>query len=194
MRLKTRFTLGVRTLDLPEIEEGQEDTTDWKAEAQKLREKAIAQRERTKTLKQQLADAKKAVEVVAGSNKTSTQPKTGELDETQLDYLDLKGISDQDQIDLIQKVMKNSGQTLRQTLRDDYVLARLETIKKEKEVKDATPSSTKRGGSGTNDVATALARYEQSGFKDLPEDFALRSAVVNAMAEKTNSNKPAWMK
>ena len=46
------------TLDLPEVQEGEEDTTDWKSEAQKLREKAIAQRERTKALKEQLKEAK----------------------------------------------------------------------------------------------------------------------------------------
>src|SRR3990167_4304082 len=43
-------------LDLPEVKEGEEDTTDWKAEATKLKEKAIRQRETTKTLKQQVKD------------------------------------------------------------------------------------------------------------------------------------------
>ena len=39
------------TLDLPVVNEGEDDTTDWKAEATKLQNKAISQRERTKTLK-----------------------------------------------------------------------------------------------------------------------------------------------
>lgn len=176
------------TLDLPEVEEGVEDTTDWKAEAQKLREKAIAQRERTKALKQKLAEAHKAVEVVAGTKPKST---TGELDETQLDYLDLKGIADSDEIDLIQRVMKNTGQTVRQALKDDYVQAKLQEIKDKKAVKDATPSSTKRAGAGSTDnLDLAIAKFEQSG--ELPADFKLRSAVVNAMEKKTSVSEPTW--
>lgn len=180
------------SLDLPEIEEGEEDTTDWKAEAQKLREKAIAQRERTKTLKKAKADAEaKLVELAKGSSKSDSQPKTSELDETQLDYLDLKGITDQDEIDLIQKVMKNTGQTVRQALKDEYVQSKLEALKKSREVKDATPSGTKRSGSQSSDLALATAKFEATGV--LPDDFALRSAVINAKMKADNPNKPAWL-
>src|SRR3990167_11190875 len=84
-------------LDLPEIKEGEDDTTDWKAEAEKLQHKAISQRERTKTIKKELAEARKAVGVVAGSKETPSQPK-GELDATQLDYLDLKGYTESEDI------------------------------------------------------------------------------------------------
>ena len=180
------------TLDLPaEPGEGEEDLTDWKVEAQKLRDKAISQRERTKTLKKELAETKKAVEVAVGSQKPPAPVKTGELDETQLDYLDLKGISDPDEIDIIQKVIAKTGQTVRQTLKDEYVVAKLDALKKDKEVKNATPSATKRGGGQTDDLAQALAKFEQTG--ELPADFALRSAVVNAKADKENTNKPSWL-
>lgn len=118
------------------------------------------------------------------------EAKTGELDETQLDYLDLKGITDDDEIQLIQKVMRNTGQTVRQALKDDYVQSKLETLRKEKEVKSATPSSTKRSGNQIGDVEAAIAKYQQSGA--LPDDFALRTAVVNAVYERENKNKPAW--
>src|SRR3990167_6918439 len=133
-------------LELPTVEEGEEDTTDYKAEALKLRDKAIAQRERTKALKKELADTKKAVEIAAGLKKEPTPVKTDELSETQLDYLDLKGISDQDDIDLIHNVMKRTGQTIRQALNDDYVVKKLEVNKAQREVKAATPSNTKRAG------------------------------------------------
>lgn len=182
------------TLDLPaDPAEGEEDTTDWKAEAQKLRDKAISQRERTKSLKKELADTKKAVEVVAGSAKVQSQPKTGELDETTLDYLDLKGISEAEDLSIIQRHVLRTGETVRQALKDDYVQAKLKANQDNREVKAATPSSTKRSGSGqTNDLAIALAKYEQSGMKDLPTDFELRRQVVNAMEAKTSSNKPSW--
>ncbi len=183
------------SLDLPTVAEDQEDTTDWKAEAQKLRDKAIGQRERTKALKAELASTKKAVELAVGSKKEASQPKTGELDETQLDYLDLKGISDSEDIKLIEDTMRNSGKSLREVLKLKYVITEMEANKAQREVKDATPSSTKRAGpSQTNDLATAIAKYEQAGFDPdtLPTDFTLRSAVINAITDRTSPNKPAW--
>lgn len=116
--------------------------------------------------------------------------KTGELDETQLDYLDLKGITDNEDIDVIQSIVKKTGMTVRQALKDDYVLKKLEANKAQREVKGATPSSTKRGGNNSGELASALAKFEATG--ELPDDFALRSAVVNAKVDSSNGNKPAW--
>ena len=183
------------SLDLPEVKEGEEDSTDWKAEATKLREKAIAQRERTKSLKQQLADKEKAISALATGSKKAEPSSTGELDQTQLDYLDLKGISEADDIKVIENIVKRTGVTVREALKDDYVISKLATNKAQREVKGATPSSTKRGAaSAGNDLATALAKYEQAGYapEALPTDFKLRIAVVNAVMKETKSNKPAW--
>ncbi len=191
---KTNETVEVEeSLELPVVAEDQEDTTDYKAEALKLRDKAIAQRERTKSLKKELADTRKAVELAAGVKKAADPVKTGELDETQLDYLDLKGISDSEDLKIIERHIKNTGETVRQALKDDYVKSKLESNKTQREVKGATPSSTKRSGSGGgDDLATALAKYEQSGYRELPKDFALRSAVVNAVSARMSPNKPSW--
>ena len=178
------------TLDLPVVEEGEDDTTDWKAEAEKLQHKAISQRERTKTLKKELADARKAVGVVAGSKETLSQPKTGELDETQLDYLDLKGITDSEDIAVIQKVIQKTGQTLREVLKDDYVIAKLAYLKAEKDVKSAIPSSTRRGGDVSGDISSAIVKFEETGI--LPKDFELASKVTDAVTAKGNRNKPSW--
>ncbi len=184
------------TLDLPaEPAEGEEDLTDWKAEAQKLRDKAIAQRERTKSLKQQLKDKVNAIEALATTQKKAEPTKTGELDETQLDYLDLKGISEAEDIKIIEDIVKKTGMTVRQALKDDYVIKKLEANKATREVKDATPGSTKRAGSGqTDSFELALAKYKQSNFDpdSLPSDFTLRSKIVNAIAEETSPNKPGW--
>src|SRR3990167_4267122 len=168
-------------LDLPEIKEGEDDTTDWKAEAEKLQHKAISQRERTKTLKKELADARKAVGVVVGSKETPSQPKTSELDETQLDYLDLKGITDSEDITVIQKVIQKTGQTVREVLKDDYVVAKLASLKAERDVKSATPSSTRRGDV-SGDISSAVAKFEASGV--LPDDFELASKVTDAVTAK----------
>ena len=176
------------TLDLPVVNEGEDDTTDWKAEATKLQNKAISQRERTKTLKKELADARKATEIVAGSK--PSQPKTGELDETQLDYLDIKGISESEDIAVIQKVIQKTGQTVREALKDEYVVAKLASLKADREVKSATPGSTRRSGNQTGDIASAVAKFEATGV--LPDDFELASKVTDAVAAKGNRNKPSW--
>ena len=181
-------------LELPaDPAEGEEDLTDWKAEAQKLRDKAISQRERTKTLKKELAETKKAVEIAVGSQKPPAPVKTGELlDETQLDYFDLKGYSDSDEVEVFHKIMQKTGMSPREVLKDEYALAKVKAIRDDKAVKNATPSGTKRSGGQTSDLASALAKFEQTG--ELPDDFTLRSAVVNASVDKANTNKPAWQK
>jgi hypothetical protein len=145
------------------------------------------------SLKRELKDLKKPKDTPAAEVTESRSNNTGELDETQLDYLDLKGISDSDDIKVIEDVIKKTGMTVREALKDEYVTARLGANKANRDVKAATPSATKRtGGNQGTDLATAVARYEESGFKDLPDDYALRSAVVNAVAAKTNTNKPSW--
>ena len=169
------------TLDIPETEE--EDTTDWKAEAQTLRDKAIAQRERTRLLKQELADTKRAVGI-------ASRTKTGDLDETQLDYLDLKGISEEDDIKILSRHVQRTGETIRQALKDEYVISKLAANTQAREVKGATPSATKRGGNQVNDIASAVARFDQTG--ELPSDFKLRSEVVNAISDKGHAKKPSW--
>lgn len=172
--------------DTPETE--LTDATDWEAEAKKAR--GIAQRLRTKLTKATEKKVDKPEKVESKVEPVKEVSKTGELDETQLDYLDLKGITDQDEIDLIQKVMKNTGQTVRQALKDEYVQAKLDEIRKTKAVKDATPSGTKRSGSQSSDLAAAIAKYDSTNV--LPDDFALRTAVINAKIAKDNPNKPSW--
>jgi hypothetical protein len=114
------------------------------------------------------------------------------LDETQLDYLDLKGITDPDEIDVIQKVIAKTGQTVRQALKDDYVTSKLSAIRQDKEVKNATPGASRRGGDQTSDLASAVAKFDQTG--ELPNDFELRSKVINAKVDRENTNKPFWHK
>jgi hypothetical protein len=111
--------------------------------------------------------------------------KTGELDETQLDYLDLKGVTDQDEIEVIRQVIAKTGQTVRQVLKDDYVQSKLTAIRQERAVKDATPSGTKRGGSNVSDDENYwYQKYEQEG--KLPEGMpsGMAAKLVNRRAAK----------
>ncbi len=120
-------------------------------------------------------------------------PPPSELDETQLELLDFKGINEQDDIDVIQKVMKNTGQTLRQALKDDYVVNKLAALKADRDLKAATPSSTKRGSAGhVDDFDKAYDKFERTG--ELPKDFELRSRIVDAKERKEGNQSPPWRK
>jgi hypothetical protein len=155
--------------------------TDWEAEAKKAR--GIAQRLRTKLTKAE--EKKKVVEPVK-----KTEPKTGGLDETQLDYLDIKGITDADDVSFIEKFVLKTGETVRNALKDEIVIAKLASNKAKRDVESATPSGTRRGGEQTTDLSSAIAKFESTG--ELPKDFALASKVTDAIADKSNKNKPSW--
>lgn len=164
-----------------EVEET--DTTDWKAEAEKAR--GIAKRLQTK-----LEKAKAPPKEEKKAEPVKQDAKTGALDENALDFLDLKGITDEDEIDIIEKVIEKTGQTVRQALKDDYVTDKLEKLREKKKLQDATPSGTKRGGGQVDTFETALAKYERTG--ELPTDFTLKSRIINTVVDKENTNKPSW--
>ena len=136
--------------EIEEVDETPEEDltpdTDWEAEAKKAR--GIAQRLRTKLTK--ATETKKVEPKVEPVKK---EPNTGELDETALDFLDLKGITEDDDIALIENIIAKTGQTVRQALKDEYVVSKLESLKQAREVKAATPSGTKRSGA-TGDSGT----------------------------------------
>lgn len=124
---------------------------------------------------------------------TKVEPKatTGELDETQLDFLELKGVTEDDDLSVIKSVMTRTGQTLRQTLKDEYVVSKLEANKKQREVQNAMPSSSKRSGGGElNNVDYWVAENEKSG--KLPDDFELRKKVIEAKVAQSSDTTPPW--
>lgn len=167
---------------LEDIPENAPDDTDWKALA--LKNAGIAKRAQTKLAK---ATAKPKEEILVEKPEAK---KTDVLDEIQLDYLDLKGITEDEDVSLIEKVVAKTGMTVRQALKDEYVIERLKALKEKREVKDATPSSTKRAGPTSNNLEQAIARFERDGT--LPDDFKFRSEVVNAIVDRKNGNKPSW--
>ena len=125
--------------------------------------------------------------------KVVPQAKTGELDDNALDYLDLKGISEAEDIKVIEDIAKKTGMTVRQALKDEYVIAKLDANKRARNVANATPSGVKRGsGSSAQDVDSAVAKFEQTG--ELPTDYELRSMVVNKMEARGDSSRPPWQR
>lgn len=116
---------------------------------------------------------------------------TGELNETQLFLLESKGITEDEDINLIQNVMKRTGQSIREVLKDDYVTNKLKTNKDARDAQNATPSSSRRTGqSENNDVDFHLAQYERTG--KLPDSFELRAKVIQARAARESDTTPPW--
>lgn len=119
------------------------------------------------------------------------ETKSDELDNADYAYLAAKGIENDEDIEFIHKQMTKWDKNLREVLRDEDVQAKLKAMKIERDVKSAMPSATKRTGSGAVDnLDYWMSKYEQTG--ELPDNFELRSAVINAKVEKSNTSKPAW--
>lgn len=172
-------------------QETEQDTTDYrslyeKAEADRKEEAARRKRAETALERKRLNDAVETkVEKVL-----SKKEQTGELDETQLELLEIRGITEDDDIAVIQKAVLREGLTVRQALKDEYVQGKLQANKAKRDLANATPSNTKRSGSQGHSVDALLARYEATG--ELPDDFALRSQVINAKIAKEDVTKPRW--
>lgn len=127
--------------------------------------------------------------------KLGVEPKqeskpTGKLDETQLDYLDLKGISEAEDIQVIEMVMKNTGKSLRDTLRDSYVVATLDDNRGQRNVRGAIPGASKRSGVESNSVDLYVNKFQSTG--QLPKDFDTASKVVDAITAQNSDRSPRW--
>ncbi len=167
-------------LDLPEEKEGEEDTTDWKAEAKKLQEKAIKQREKTKELKAKLK-----------AQPTETKPadqenKSGDLDFGEKAYLksmlDIKGA---DEIALVKQWRTRTGDDLDTLVSDDIFLSKLTSLREARTSQEAIPSGTRRSNASTKDsVEFHLEKYENGSMKLNDMDFDMRSKVLTAKLEK----------
>jgi hypothetical protein len=171
--------VGVEEIDeLPEVEEGQDDTTDYKAEAQKYQ--GIAKRYQTKLKKMSERPAEKQEEQTP-----EPKPKSDELDYGQKAFLVANDIKAQDEIKLVQAVMKDTGKSLEQVLESKYFQAEIKEMREKKQTDDATPSKSNRSNnSAKNDVDYWIAKGE------LPDDVELRRKVVNARIDRDSKKNP----
>lgn len=80
------------------------------------------------------------------------EKKIGELDNADYALLATKGIDDDDpRIDYIKEKMIKWKMPLRELLKDEDIKAKLRSLKIEGDVKNATPSSTRRSSGGDSD-------------------------------------------
>ncbi len=138
-------------------------------------------------LKRQTAQLEKKLGVAEPKPESKS---TGKLDETQLDYLDLKGISEEEDIKVIETVMKNTGRSLRDVLKDNYVVSTLGENQTQRNVRGAIPGASKRSGIESNSVELYVNRFKATG--QLPKDFETQSKVVDAITAESSDRKPSW--
>lgn len=157
---------------VPEADENDNDTTDWKAEYEKSQ--GIAKRFKTKFEKlKELKEEKKEVK----------EDKKGSLDRLDKAILRVEKINDSEEIKLVEDMMKESGKTLEQVLESKFFKSELKEMREVKAVKEATPTGTKRSGQSPRDeVDYWIAKGE------LPDDNPeLARKVVNAKLHKIKS-------
>lgn len=168
---KNHETEVEEVLDLPEIAEGEEDTTDWKAEAKKLQEKAIKQRERTKELKAKLKEQTPAEKKAEA--KLENKP-SGELDSGQIALLRVDGIKGTEELALVKEYLA-SGKELLDVMENKHFINDLADLREAKASKDAIPSGTKRSAPVTRDNVEFWANKP---FDEVPSE--MKQKVLNA--------------
>jgi hypothetical protein len=163
--------------DLPEILDGEEDTTDYKAEF--LKAQGIAKRLKTK------------LEKVSQNNEAKPEIKAEVVKETGLDRIDkavlrAEKITSPEEIELVESIMKETGKDLEGVLESKYFQSELKEMRDFKSSKDAIPSGTKRSSQSARDTVDYWV-----GKGELPpaDQVELRRKVVNAkmQTEKTKS-------
>lgn len=171
-----------------DVEVAEETTEETEEEADVI---TVPKSEWNKT-QQTVGSLKREIKTLKKSTESQKETPAGELAESQLEFLELKGISDDDEVSIIAKFVEKTGQTVRQALRDDYVQTKLNALKSDKAVKNATPGATKRGGNQQTNISAAIAKFERTG--ELPDDFETRTEVVNSITNKGGSSNPPWRK
>jgi hypothetical protein len=164
--------------DLPQVEEGAEDTTDWKATALKLQ--GMAKRFKTKADKLTAQQSQPKSETT--QQKTEAN-QTKSFDYAQKAYLKASGIQSEE-FDFVKEVMDATGKSdIDAVINSKYFQAELKERRDLKTTEDATPTGTKRAGNQTrNDVDYWISKGE------LPKDNpALARKVVNARIATDNS-------
>lgn len=118
----------------------------------------------------------------------SESKKTGELDNGDYAYLATKGIDEDDpRIDFIKEKLVKWNVPLRELMKDEDIQSKLKSLKIERDVKSATPSSTKRASAGASDNEDYFySKYIQSG--KLPETMpaGMAEKLVNRRYQESN--------
>jgi len=172
--------------ELPEVKEGEEDNTDWKALAKK--NQGIAKRFKTKLEK--------------ASEKKEVKPKVKKLkskDSDNLDYalkeaqkanLTANGIKGKDEHKLAFDRMKGSGLDVDEVVENKYFMEDLKEMREAKAIDEATPKSD--GSRPTSTPKSEAGYWVAKGEMppNTPENQKLRQDIVNAKMKNQSDGSP----
>ena len=122
--------------------------------------------------------------------KVAPEAQTGELSEAQQDFFELKGYSEPEQVEVFAQIMRRTGMSHREVIKDEYALAKVKDIQERKKNLAATPSSQRAGQAGNDRLDLAIGEYERT--QKLPDNFDLRVKVIDAVASKHSASTPPW--
>lgn len=170
--------------DLPEIEEGEEDTTDYKALA--LKNQGIAKRLQTKLKKREEADAKllkeeKPVSKEKEEKKEEKEEKKEILDRIDRAVLSVKGITKVEEIELVEKRKAETGRSLEDLLSASWFESELKELRESAISTDALPKGSQRTNQSAKD---SVEYWIQKGEMPPKDQTELRRKVVNAKMKK----------
>ena len=169
--------------DAPEIEEGQEDTTDYKALA--IKNAAIAKRNKTKLEKLKLKNAERKGE------DNANKAKQNEPDYAKLAYLEGKGITSDEDIAWAEQAAQDSGKSLRELFGAKWFQAELKERREETASKEAIPSGSKRSANATRDTVDywiAKGELPPANQRDLREKVVAQKRKIAAQGNQFSEN------
>jgi len=167
--------------ELPEVKEGEEDTTDWKAIAQK--NQGIAKRFKTKQEK-----LKADLEAAKPKPKKAKVKGTDKLDYAQKAFLIANGIKGSEEHQLAFDIMKRLGtDDLDMVVEDEFFMSKIKTLRDKVTLEEATPPSGRTPSSSPkSDVEYWTAKGEMPPA-DQPK---LRQDYVNAKLKAQTDGSP----
>ena len=164
--------------ELPEIEEGKEDATDYKALAGKYQ--GMAKRFQTKLNK--LAEKPPVKEEKKPEPEKKKEVKEKEvLDRIDRAVLSVKGITEPEEIELVEKRKKETGRTLEELLDTNWFKAELKEFRENATSFEAIPKGSKRSNQAARD---SVQYWISKGTLPPKNQVQLRRDVVNAKMKK----------
>lgn len=166
--------------DIVEVKDGEVDKTDWKAIALAKDEEArkafgMATRYKTK--------AGKVVEKPV--DKPADQSQSNELDNGTIALLNVNGIKDTAELDLVKKIVKETGRPVSEVIGSKYFQAELKDLR---ESVAADGAASAKGGQRNGNAARDTVDYWIAKGELPPRDQEeLRRKVVNARIKKEQS-------
>ncbi|MEA2036881.1 MAG: hypothetical protein U9O94_05195 [Nanoarchaeota archaeon] len=158
------------------LDENGEDTTDWKALAQK--NFGIAKRYKTKLDKKKEVEEKKEEAKPKEESKEKPQDKK-EFDMAEKSYLLANGIK-KNEFQLVWDEIKESGKSIDQVLESKYFQEKREM----NATKEATPKDNKRGGGAAKDSASYWIQKGEYP-PDTIENQEIRRKVAATLAKQS---------